>query len=125
VPPTTLIRQGPGLHGYLAATRSQITFIEWTETDGNLNGAYYVLRASAHQVAPELRPLDGRRHGNDVTLSVAGAAAWPGRIHGNTMTVRIPQAGRRNKWVHFIAATLADYERADQAFRHKVSTGAR
>jgi hypothetical protein len=125
VPPTPLTPQGRRLHGYLAVGRSQVIFFEWTEGGGKLNGAYYVLRATAHQVAPELRFLDGNRHGNDVKLSVSGAPAWPGRIHGNTMTVLIPQAGRRKQWVDFIAATHADYERANQAFRHKVSTGAR
>ena len=123
--PTPLTPQGRRLHGYLAVSPSQVIFFEWTEGGGKLNGAYYVLRASAHQVAPELRFLDGHRHGNDVKLSVSGAPPWPGRIHGNTMTVLIPQAGRRKRWVDFIAATHAQYERASQAFRHKVSAGAR
>jgi hypothetical protein len=124
-PSTSLVPKGRRLHGYLAVSASQIIFFEWTEAGGKLDGIYYVLRASAHQVAPEMRILDGHRHGNDMKLSVSGAPAWPGRIHGNTMTVLIPQAGRKNKWVDFTSATPADYQRAAQAFRHKVSTGAR
>jgi hypothetical protein len=125
VPPIPRIPQGRRLQGYLAVSPSQIIFFEWTDSGGKLDGAYYTLRASAHQVAPELRILDGHRDGNNVKLSVSGAPAWPGRIHGNTMTVLIPQAGRKSKWVDFTSATPAQYERAAQAFRHMVSTGAR
>jgi hypothetical protein len=86
-----LIPQGRRFHGYLAVGPSKVIFFEWAEAGGKLNGAYYVLRASAHQVAPELRMLDGQRAGGSVNLSVAGAPAWPGRIHGKTMTVLIPR----------------------------------
>jgi hypothetical protein len=95
----------------------QLIYLEWTQSGGKLAGTYNVLRLSSnHQVVPEMRILEGTRNDNTVTLSVAGAPPWKGRIHDNMLTVAIPQAGR-NKTVNFAAATHDDYERAAQRFR--------
>jgi hypothetical protein len=106
-----------------------VTFLRWTEADGELTGsARFAVETDPSQGTVKLSNYDltGRRTWNHVTFTLKGLTGgpWEGRIHGSRVDLQIPQADGTIKPFTFKHASIADYNRAVEQLRAKAERDA-
>jgi hypothetical protein len=120
------VRPVDGPASYLAAGKSEITFIQWRSSTGghvqgtltadNIGGAAPAASLSVNSV-----PLTGTVHGSSVNLSFAHALFLQnhasGRLSGSTMTLAVPYADGAMQATTFTQSSRSRYNDAVAALR--------
>jgi hypothetical protein len=114
---------------YLGSDAQAVTFLRWTEADGELTGsARFAIETDPSQGTVEFSDyeLTGRRTGTHVTLTIKGLSGgpWEGRIRESSIDLQIPQADGTIKPFTFEHASVPDYNRAVARLREKAQEDA-
>jgi|SRR5687768_10074090 len=114
---------------YLGTDDTAVTFLRWTETDGELTGtARFAIETDPTNGTVEFTDyeLTGRRTGKQVTLTIKGlpGGPWEGRVRRSSVDLRIPQSDGTIQPFTFKHASIPDYNRAVARLREKAKKDA-
>lgn len=76
--------------GWVAIETTDVVYLSWIETKGQLNGTLQIAALSKGQVTPTTRSFSGQHVGKQVSLNIEGLGVWQGTLDG-LLTIRVPQ----------------------------------
>lgn len=121
--------KGGGPKGYLATSNQGVQFIQWSESEGNINGQYQTLTRDelGFGTHSENYRVTGLRNGSTVNLTVSGSplgasANFSGTLKGDTLILLIPEEGTGEfKPLEMTAANIEEYNRTARIFKDKLN----
>lgn len=113
--------------GYLATDANSVYFIQFTETNNQLNGHIQGIQIT-NDVPPQTKSsstaFTGIQNGSSltITISVFGfSSSSTGILNGNTLTLDVPQPDGHLKSETFNGASIQQYNQAVDALQNVVS----
>lgn len=111
------------VEGYIYSNSADVTFIQYTNTDGRLNGSYYNRQESSNNQLLEYNsPLTGYINGNNITFTLtAYGATYSGNLSNGEINLAVPQKDGTIVNDQLKPATLNDFNAAVSQIQSKIS----
>ncbi len=109
--------------GYLYNQDTQILYVEWTESNGQLTGSWNSATLQGKAIAYSNAPITGTHDSNsgsiNMILNLNGKEIpISGSVQGSTLVLQMQQNGQNTNWT-FHAASNLDYQTALTSFQQK------
>ena len=107
--------------GYLYTSPTNILFVQWTNTNGQISGRLqdtYTSSATPNQIQQINQTFTGTQAGSSInfTLSMFGITRTiAGTLNGSTLTLVVPTPDGQTSTIQLTAATVAQYDNAVNA----------
>lgn len=100
--------------GYLAAVRTTLVFVQWTDTAGHLSGTVHAATSSGvaptRTITSRTISVAGRVSGSTISLRFTFGPEQFGRFTGSAFTINFPEGGGALIPVTFHAVTTGEYD---------------
>jgi hypothetical protein len=112
--------------GYLYTSPTNILFVQWTNTNGQISGRLqdtYTSPATPNQIQQINQTFTGTQAGSSInfTLSMFGVTRTiAGTLNGSTLTLVVPTPDGQTSTIQLTAATVAQYDNAVNALEAQI-----
>ena len=111
------------VEGYLYDQDTQIVYVQWTESNGQLTGSWNAAALQGNKLIYNNLPITGTHDSNSGSVNLIinlGGKDTPmsGTVQGSTLVLQMQQNGRTTNWT-FHAASNLDYQTALTSFQQK------
>lgn len=116
--------------GYLYTSPTNILFVQWTNTNGQISGRLqdtYTSPATPNQIQQINQTFTGTQAGSSInfTLSMFGVTRTiAGTLNGSTLTLVVPTPDGQTSTIQLTAATVAQYDNAVNALEAQIQGAA-
>jgi len=125
---TTSSQSAPGTtsnpaEGYLYSQDTQIIYVQWTESYGQLTGSWNAATLQSNKVIYNNLPITGTHDSSsgsvNFILNLDGKAIpLSGTVQGSTLVLQMQQNGHTTNWTFHVASNL-DYQTVLSSFQQK------
>lgn len=109
--------------GYLYTQDTQIIFVQWTESNGQLTGSWNAAMLQSSKIAYSNLPITGTHDSSsgsvNLIINLNGKdTPISGTVQGSTLALQMQQNGQITNWTFHSASNL-DYQTALTSFQQK------
>lgn len=109
------------VYGYINSNPTNVSFIQYTDTDGKLKGTYYnKQKSSTNKLLSYTSPLTGDVSGNTITFTITNLGyTYSGNLSNGEINLAFPQKNGPAANIQFKTGTLNDFNAAVSQIQSK------